>query len=112
MTAQPLVRLGPLSRGEVAGAEYELANSLAMTLKHLKLIATIVPIAAVFILEIVRYFVMGQVPIGKRLLLDAVSVAGIIVFSMVIFRFIDAMQERLRRQNEELLALHEAGLAI
>ena len=76
---------------EVAGAEYALTDSLSMTLKQLRLIATVVPIAAVFILEVVRYFVLGPVPIGKRLLMDAVSVAGILVFSMIIFRFIDAM---------------------
>src|SRR5688500_14793172 len=83
-----------------------------MTLKQLKLVATIVPIVAVFILEVVRYFVMGPVPIVKRLMLDAVSVAAVLAFSMIIFRFIDAMQQRLQRQNEELLALHGAGLAI
>ena len=106
--ADPIAVMSP----EVAGAEYALTDSLSMTLRQLKLIATIVPIAAVFLLEVVRYFVMGPVPIGKRLLMDAVSVAGILVFSMIIFRFIDAMQARLRRQNEELLALHGAGLAI
>ena len=106
--ANPIAVMSP----EVAGAEYALADSLSMTLRQLKLIATLVPIVAVFLLEVVRYFVMGPVPIGKRLLMDAVSVAGILVFSMIIFRFIDAMQSRLRRQNEELLALHGAGLAI
>jgi signal transduction histidine kinase len=30
----------------------------------------------------------------------------------VIFRFVGAMQDRLRRQNEELLALHSAGLDV
>lgn len=95
-----------------AGAEYALRESAVMPLKQLKVIATVVPIVAVFVLEVVRYFVMGHVPIGKRLLLDAVSVMGILFFSMVIFRYVDATQERLRRQNEELLALHGAGLAI
>ncbi|HUP45829.1 MAG TPA: GAF domain-containing sensor histidine kinase [Thermoanaerobaculia bacterium] len=83
-----------------------------MTLKQLKLVATIVPIVAVLVLEVVRYYVIGPVPIGKRLLMDAVSIAGILVFSTIIFRFIDVMQSRLRRQNAELLALHDAGLAI
>ena len=100
----------PLARD--AGAEYALVNSLAMTLKQLKVVATIIPIAAVFLLEIARYFIMGPVPFGKRLLMDGIAIAGILAFSMVIFRFIDQMQARLRRQNEELLALHGAGLAI
>lgn len=97
---------------EVAGAEYALTDSLSMTLRQLRLIATVVPIAAVVILEVVRYYVLGPVSVGKRLLLDAVSISGILLFAMIIFRFIDAMQARLRRQNEELLALHSAGLAI
>lgn len=112
LSAHPMVDPIAVMSDEVAGAEYALTDSLSMTLRQLRLIATIVPIAAVFLLEVVRYFVMGPVPVGKRLLMDAVSVAGILVFSMIIFRFIDAMQARLRRQNEELLALHSAGLAI
>ncbi|HEU4522078.1 MAG TPA: GAF domain-containing sensor histidine kinase [Thermoanaerobaculia bacterium] len=95
-----------------AEAEYALADKLVMTLRKLRVVAMIVPIAAVLVLEVVRYFVIGPVPIGKRLLMDVVSIAGILVFTTIIFRFIDEMQTRLRRQNEELLALHDAGLAI
>lgn len=112
MISPPLPDPIAIMSEEVAGAEYALTDSLSMTLRQLRLIATIVPIAAVFLLEVVRYFVMGPVPIGKRLLMDAVSVAGILAFSMILFRFVDTMQTRLRRQNEELLALHGAGLAI
>lgn len=93
-------------------AEWALSDSLSMTLRQIKLVATFVPIAAVFVLEIVRYFVIGPVPLEKRLVLDAVAITGIVVFSMFIFRFVGGMQDRLRRQNEELLALHAAGLAI
>ena len=83
-----------------------------MTLNRLKFVAIIVPIVAVVVLEVVRYHVMGPVPVVKRVLLDVVSVGGIIVFATLIFRFIEGVQNRLHRQNEELIALHAAGLAI
>ena len=101
MTAAPL-----------AVAEYALTDSLSMTLRQLKFYATVVPIAAVFLIEAVRYAVLGAVPLGTRLILDAVSVAGIVAFSTVIFRFIEHMQQRLAHQNDELMALHRAGLAV
>ena len=83
-----------------------------MTLNRLKLVAIVVPIVAVVVLEVVRYYLLGPMPVGKRVLLDVVSAAGIILFSLFIFRFVEGMQNRLHRQNEELIALHSAGLAI
>ena len=73
LSAPPVVDPIAIMSDEVAGAEYALTDSLSMTLKQLRLIATIVPIAAVFILEVVRYFVMGPVPIGKRELVSAAA---------------------------------------
>ena len=93
-------------------AEYDFVQTLDMTLRRLKLLSMIVPIVAVVVLEAVRYAVIGNIPFGKRLVLDAIAVAAIVLFSSVIFRFVDAMQHRLKHQNEELLALHAAGLAI
>ncbi|HEX7154223.1 MAG TPA: GAF domain-containing sensor histidine kinase [Thermoanaerobaculia bacterium] len=86
--------------------------SLVMTLKQLKLIATIAPIAAVVGIEAVRYFVVGEMPLWQRLTLDAVTVAAIVLFSTIIFRFVGQMQARLERRNRELLALHSAGLDV
>jgi nitrate/nitrite-specific signal transduction histidine kinase len=83
-----------------------------MTLNRLKLIATIVPIVAVIILEVAREVLLGPLPIVKRLQLDLFVVTAIIIFSTVIFRYVAAMQKRLEHQNQELLALHSAGLAI
>jgi len=83
-----------------------------MTLRQLKMIATVVPILAVIALEIARYAIIGEMPLHYRIALDAVALSGIVVFSMIIFRFVDRMQHQLRRQNEELLALHKAGLAV
>lgn len=95
-----------------AEAEYEAADAVRMTLRQLKILSIVVPIVAVGLLETVRYSLIGPVPLGKRIALDLAAVAGIFLFSSFIFRFVGAIQDRLRRQNEELLALHKSGLAI
>lgn len=99
----------------VAGAAIpsdELTRSFRMTLNRLKLIATVVPIAAVVTLEAIRGVLLGPLPMAKRIQLDVIVIAAILVFSSVIFRYVASMQRKLERQNDELLALHGAGLAI
>ncbi|HEX7807784.1 MAG TPA: GAF domain-containing sensor histidine kinase [Thermoanaerobaculia bacterium] len=86
--------------------------SLIMTLKHLKLIATITPVLALIALEAARHFILGELLLWQRLVLDGVVVAAILAFSAIIFRFVARMQEGLERRNRELLALHSAGLDI
>lgn len=83
-----------------------------MTLRRLKLIAIALPVAVVLAMELVRYLVIGPLALDKRLALDAVLVASIVFFSTLVFRVVDRMQARLQRQNEELLALHGAGLDV
>ncbi len=83
-----------------------------MTLKRLRMIAVVIPIAGVIVLELGRAVIIGFVSWEKRVALDLLYVAAIVVFAAVIFRFVDEMQERLQRQNEELLALHSAGLDV
>lgn len=90
-------------------AEY---GDLMTTLRRIKLIAILLPVAGVIVLELVRIAVFGVVSWEKRLLLDAVYIGAIVAFAVVIFRFIEQMQNRLKRQNSELLALHNAGLDI
>lgn len=85
---------------------------LIMTLKQLKLIATITPVVALIVLELARYVVIGELSLWQRLVLDGIAVAGIVVFAAVIFRFVGRMQEGLERRNRELLALHSAGLDV
>lgn len=99
-------------RAVLSEAEYAVSQSLDMTLQRLKLIATIIPIAGVFVIEVARFYIIGPVPLGRRLLLDGVIVVAILLFSTIIFRFVLQMQQRLERHNQELLALHAAGLAI
>ena len=88
------------------------ATEIVMTLRRLKLIAMIAPIVAIIILEIARSFVLGTISIKQRLVLDAVIMASIVLFSLAIFRFVEQMESRLRRQNRELLALHAAGIDV
>ena len=97
----------------VIDTEYgALPHVVDMTLRQLKIIATVVPILAVIALEGVRYAIIGQTPMGYRIALDAVALSAIVAFSLIIFRFVDRMQSQLQRQNDELLALHKAGLAV
>ncbi len=83
-----------------------------MTLNRLKFIGIAAPAVAAVVLELIRPIVIGPISPGKRLLLDLVVVLAIVAFGLVIFRFIGDMQKRLTRQNEELLALHSAGIDV
>ncbi|HEX7807572.1 MAG TPA: GAF domain-containing sensor histidine kinase [Thermoanaerobaculia bacterium] len=83
-----------------------------MTLKQLKLLATIIPIAVIVVIAVARTLILGDVALWQRLLLDGIAVAGIVVFSAVIFRMVGRIQSRLERRNRELLALHAAGLDV
>ena len=59
-----------------------------------------------------RTSVMGNLPIEERLLLDGAAVVVFIVFAVGMFRFAGNTQRRLEWRNEELLALHSAGLDV
>jgi signal transduction histidine kinase len=82
------------------------------TLKRLKLIATLIPIVVIVLIEVTRTLILGKLFLWQRLLLDGIAVAGIVVFSAVIFRFVGRIQDRLEHRNRELLALHAAGLDV
>ena len=103
----------PRSRGRHS-AQYALPfrPDLLMTLKRLRIIAIAMPILAVVVLEIARFAIVGFMAWEKRLALDVVMVAAIVVFAAIIFRFVDEMHDRLMRHNRELLALHGAGLDV
>jgi signal transduction histidine kinase len=91
-------------------AEYD--SGLNMTLKRLRVIAVVVPMIGVLVLEAVRYVTVGLVSWEKRIVLDLVFIAAIVLFSAIIFRYFEEIQETLRRKNLELLALHDAGLDV
>ena len=94
-------------------AEYTFpAREFVMTLRRLKGIAIVAPIAAVVALEIARTILLANVSIEQRIVFDGIIVAAIVIFSLVIFRFVEQMESRLKRQNRELLALHAAGIDV
>jgi len=86
--------------------------SSRMTLRRIKLLTILAPIVAVIVLEITRSIVIGAVSIQQRLILDAALIAAIVVFSLIVFRFVEQMERRLTRQNRELLALNAAGIDV
>ena len=86
--------------------------ALAMTLKRLRTISILIPIAGVVALEMTRYALLGGISWEQRIVLDLLFIAAIIAFGAVIFRYIGIMQSQLRRRNEELLALHGAALDV
>lgn len=101
------------ARNHGIGAESVFSDlSLMMTLKQLKLFATVTPIVAIVLIEVARTLILGDLLLWQRLLLDGVVVAGILVFSAVIFRVVNRIQDRLEHRNRELLALHAAGLDV
>lgn len=92
---------------------YPLAEAeLELTLKHLRMIAVAAPLLVVFLLELVRISTVGQTTLESRLLLDGLVVVALALMSILMVRSIGRMQHRLERHNEELLALHGAGLDV
>jgi signal transduction histidine kinase len=89
-----------------------IEGELDLTLRQLRWLAIGAPVAVVLILEYVRLTTVGVTSLRSRLLLDGLVAAALFVVSSLTIRSIGRMQERLRRHNEELLALHGAGLDV
>ena len=83
-----------------------------MDLKRLRWIAIALPVAIVALLEIVRTLTIGDLQWQLRVLLDVVVVVTFAIFGIITVRTTASMNERLKRQNEELLALHGASVDI
>jgi len=83
-----------------------------LTLKQLRWIAIAAPIVIVAILEAVRLSTIGVTSAQSRLLLDGVVAVALALMSIVMVTAVTRMQHRLARHNEELLALHSAGLDV
>lgn len=85
-----------------------------MSLQRLKWLAVVGPLAFVAGLEVLRSILEPDLfrswP-GYVLTAGIVLVAAL-AFAEAIFAVIGRMQERLAQQNRELLALHQAGLAV
>lgn len=84
-----------------------------MRLRRLKWLAILAAVGFVGILDLAREsFSPYMLEWPARLLLDGFVLIAAIFFNGAMFHVIEKMHSRLERQNEELVALHEAGLDI
>jgi signal transduction histidine kinase len=85
-----------------------------MTLRRLKWLAVLAPLLFLGGLELVRKNLLPELfrSWPGYLLLGGVILLGTLFFAEAIFGVVSRLQERLTRQNQELLALHGAGLGI
>lgn len=85
-----------------------------MSLRRLKWFAILTPLVFLGTLEVLRHSVapsmFGAWP--GYLLLGGAVLLGTLFFAEAVFGVVGRLQEQLVHQNRELLALHEAGLAI
>jgi len=85
-----------------------------MTLQHLKYLAMVAPLGFLALLEMVRRALAAAAipPWLVYLLLGGIALLAIFAFSQLIFAVIRRLHARLEKQNQELLALHDAELDI
>lgn len=85
-----------------------------MTLRRIKWLTILAPLLFLAALELLRLFVQPALfrAWPGYLLLAGLVVLGTLFFSEAIFSVVERLQRQLQRQNEELLALHGAGLAV
>ena len=85
-----------------------------MTLARLKWLAILAPLLFLAVLEVVRQTVAPEFfrAWPGYLLLAGCVLLGALFFAEAIFSVVNRLQERLARQNRELLDLHLAGLGI
>src|SRR4029077_20040474 len=91
---------------------YSLAEGgeLELTLRQLRWLAIASPLIVVLLMEGVRAVTANVPTMGRRLLLDGAVAIALFVASSVLVWSIGRVQERLHRDNQELLAMHGAGL--
>ena len=79
-----------------------------MTLKQLRWIAFLAPIAFLLVLEVLRFSILERfLPVASGHGIAAVAMfIGIILFSTAIFHVIENLHTRVLRQNRELSNLH------
>ena len=86
-----------------------------MTLRRLRWVTVVGPLVFLFLLDAVRHLAYPELLHawwGGDLLMAGAILLATLLFSETVFGFIGQMQERITRQNRELLALHQAGLSI
>lgn len=86
-----------------------------MTLRRLRWFSVVGPLVFLFLLDAMRHLVFPDLLHGwwgGDLLVAGAILLAVLLFSETVFGFTGKMQERITRQNRELLALHQAGLSI
>jgi signal transduction histidine kinase len=82
-----------------------------MSTSRLKWIAFLGVVGYVALLDLVRWHFHPELrTLGGRLLLDGLVFVGGLFLLGLAFAFVERQEERLQRQNAELLALHHAAL--
>ncbi|MBA2452913.1 MAG: GAF domain-containing protein [Chloroflexia bacterium] len=83
-------------------------------LRRLKWIAVFVPLMFLFAIELIRARTLPGLfdAWPGNLLIAGVILLGVLCFAETLFGVVGSIQQRTTRQNLELLALHEAGIAI
>jgi signal transduction histidine kinase len=94
------------------GTSESAAEESELALKQLRWIAILAPVAIVALLEGVRLSTIGVTSVQSRVLLDSVVAVALGLMSIFMVRGVGRMQHRLERHNQELLALHSAGLDV
>ena len=81
---------------------------------RLRWVGVILPVVFILSLEAFRltFGELGSTHTSGHLLLAAVTLFGVVVFALVMFRAIEATQRRLIRQNRELTAINAVSTAI
>lgn len=85
-----------------------------MNLSRLKWITILAPLLFLGVLELLRWWIdpnLFSSWVGY-ILMGGIALLAVLGFSQAIFTVIERLQQRLRKQNQELLALHEATLAV
>lgn len=92
----------------------ETVDALRPSLRRLKWLGVLGPVAFIAAVDLARHTVepglLHEWP--GHLVVVGVLLAGAVFFSEAIFRVVGRVQESLAQRNRELLALHDAGLAI
>src|SRR5918995_519312 len=85
-----------------------------MTLRRLKWLTVFAPLIFLGALELLRHVLFPDLfrAWPGFLLLGGVILLGTLLFAEAVFSVVDRLQDQLTLQNQELLALHDAGLAI
>lgn len=92
----------------------DTSEEFSLELPRLKRIAILVPLAFLALIELIRIIVFPDFfrSFTGYLVIAALILIGASLFSTSIFGLVGRMQDRLTNQNQELLALHDAGLAV